>query len=70
MKGTEEMIRPIDLIIGKIEELHSDRNTGWEAFFKADYQVEKLIDEIADLKKEIKRLKELLRRRSGRKVTG
>jgi peptidoglycan hydrolase CwlO-like protein len=57
------MSRPIDLIIGKIEELYSDRNAGWEAFFKADYAMDKLVDEIADLKKEVKRLKEKIKSR-------
>jgi len=56
------MSRPIDLLIGKIEELHSDRNAGWEAFFKSEYRMDELVDEIVRLKAEIRRLK------NGRKI--
>lgn len=46
--------RPIDYIIGRIEELDSDRSAGWEAFYKVDYENEKLKEEIARLKKELR----------------
>jgi hypothetical protein len=58
------MARPLDLIIGKIEELHQDKCAGWDAFYKADYELDKAIDEIAKLKKQIKELK------SGSKIKG
>jgi len=51
------MGRPIDLVIGKIEEIHNDRCAGWEAFYKKDYENEELREEIAKLKAEIRRLK-------------
>lgn len=55
------MGRPIDLVIGKIEDLEDDRNAGWSAYYKKDYENEELREEIARLKAEIRRLK------SGRK---
>ena len=51
------MGRPIDLVIGKIEEIHQDRCAGWQAFNKKDFENEELREEIAKLKAEIRRLK-------------
>lgn len=51
------MGRPIDLVIGKIEDLENDRQAGWEAFYRKDYENEELREEIAKLKDEIRRLK-------------
>lgn len=51
------MGKPIDLVIGKIEDLENDRQAAWEAFYKKDYENEELREEIAELKAEIRRLK-------------
>lgn len=51
------MGRPIDFVIGKIEDIESDRQAGWNAFYKKDYENEELREEIAKLKAEIRRLK-------------
>lgn len=51
------MGRPIDLVVGKIEELAIDRDAGWQAFYKKDYENEELREEITKLKSEIRRLK-------------
>lgn len=51
------MSRPIDLVIGKIEDIETDRLAGWQAFYKKDYENEELREEIAKLKAEIRRLK-------------
>jgi hypothetical protein len=58
------MGRPIELVVGKIMDLEDDRCAGWQAFYKVDYELAKAIDEIADLKAEIRRLKR------GRKIKG
>jgi hypothetical protein len=46
-----------DMIIGKVEALYDDRNAAWEAYFKSEYLLDELQDEVVRLKKEIKRLK-------------
>jgi cell division protein FtsB len=51
------MGRQIDYVVGKIEDLEDDRQAGWEAFYKKDYENEALREEIAKLKAEIRRLK-------------
>ena len=56
------MPKPIDLVVGQIRNLDYDRHAGWEAFFKMEYENEKLKEEVERLKKEIRRLK------SGRKI--
>lgn len=50
-------MKQVDFICGKIENLEHDRCAGWEAFYKKDYENEKLREEIAKLKAEIRRLK-------------
>ena len=52
------MGRPIDLVIGKIEDLETDRLAGWEAYYKKDYENEELREEIARLKAVIRKLRE------------
>ena len=54
-------MRPVDLIVGKIEDMHHEMCAGWKAFRKKD-------DENDELRLEIERLKKLLRRKSGRKI--
>jgi cell division protein FtsB len=51
------MGRQVDYVVGKIEALEDDRQAGWEAFYKKDYENEKLREEIAKLKSDIRRLK-------------
>lgn len=51
------MGRPIDLVIGKIEEMHEDRCAGWQAYYKKDYENDELREEIARLKATIRQLK-------------
>jgi hypothetical protein len=61
------MGKQIDLVVGAIYDMNDDRQAGWSAYFAADSDRERLIDEIVDLKAEIKRLKEKL---NGRKKQG
>lgn len=51
------MAKPVDLVIGSIQNMEHDRCAGWSAFYKADYENEELREEIAKLKAEIRRLK-------------
>ena len=51
-----------------IQEEYVDGLAMKEAYFKADYELTKAIDEISDLKAEIKQLKARLK--SGRKIKG
>lgn len=51
------MGRPIDFVIGKIEDIESDRQAGWEAFYRKDYENEELREEIAKLNKIIRNLR-------------
>ena len=51
------MGKQIDYVVGRIDEMDSDRNAAWEAFYRVEYENEKLREEIADLKAEIRRLK-------------
>lgn len=55
------MAKQVDLICGSIQSLEHDRCAGWDAFYKKDYENEKLMDEIKKLKEEVKRLKKILR---------
>ena len=57
------MTKSIDLVIGAIHDMNDDRLSGWSAYFAADTERERLEDEV-------KRLKKLLRRKSGRKIKG
>lgn len=45
-----------DYVIGKIAQLENDRQAGWEAFYKKDYECEELREELAKLKETIRRL--------------
>jgi hypothetical protein len=54
------MSRPIDLVIGKIEEMHEDKCAGWEAFYKKDYENEMLREEIAELKQKVRNLQRIV----------
>jgi cell division protein FtsB len=51
------MTRPIDLVIGAIHDMNDDRLSGWSAYFAADTEREKLVDEVKKLKEQIRRLK-------------
>ena len=55
------MGKKIDYVVGRIYDLEEDRVAGWSAYFASD-------DENDRLKKEVARLKKLLRRKSGRKI--
>jgi hypothetical protein len=65
-QAEEEMRRPIDLIVGKIEELHDDKCAGWEAFYRKDYENEELREEIVRLKTIIRDLQKGIRKRYGK----
>lgn len=50
-------MKPVDLVVGKIEEMEHDRCAGWDAYYKKDYENDELRRELAKLKAEIRRLK-------------
>lgn len=49
-------MRPIDLIIGRIEAIDTDARAGWQAFYRKDAECDALRLEIEKLKKTILRL--------------
>lgn len=55
------MAKPVDLIVGSIKNLEHDRCAGWEAFYRIDYENDKMKELIKKLKGEVKRLKKILR---------
>ncbi len=61
-------MKPIDLVVGAIYDLNDDRQAGWSAYFAADNDRDKIIDELADVKEENKRLRQIIKElKNGRK---
>ena len=52
-----KMSRPIDLVVGAIYDMNDDRLSGWNAYFAADLERDKLEDEVKKLKEQIRRLR-------------
>jgi hypothetical protein len=55
--GEENMAKAIDYVIGTIKNLEHDRCAGWDAFYAADYRLDKYREEIVRLKKIIRELR-------------
>jgi hypothetical protein len=50
-------MRPIDYIIGSIQNLNDDSRAGWQAFYRKDAECDQLRLEIKKLKATISRLR-------------
>jgi hypothetical protein len=46
-------MKPIDLVVGSIRELDTDRLAGWNAYFKADAEIKRLRAAIKRLRKRL-----------------
>jgi cell division protein FtsB len=51
------MSKQVDLVVGAIYDLNDDRRAAWSAYIASESEMDKLVDEIVQLKAEIKRLK-------------
>jgi hypothetical protein len=49
-------MKPIDLVIGKIEALYDEKEAGWKAYFEADSEIQRLRAIIKRLKNSNNRL--------------